>query len=139
MLFGSTSRSFGTISIFPSVPITTYRIMHILRKVVQGADAGYKAQHYRVRDFQGVHSKGNAEKYCNGKSLTSLISLTRFRSPAATLSKFNLSEEFVDQPFELVGVVLERKAPAYCCTHQRLDDGPIVEHDVADSLVEERV
>ena len=60
-------------------------------------------------------------------------------SPAATLSKFNLSKEFVDQPFELVGVVLERKAPAYCYTHQRLDDGPIVEHDVADSLVEERV
>src|SRR6516165_11039588 len=35
MLFGSTSRRFGTISIFPSIPIATYRIMHILRKVVQ--------------------------------------------------------------------------------------------------------
>ena len=40
MLFGSTSRRFGTISTFPSIPIATYRIMHLLRKVVQGADAG---------------------------------------------------------------------------------------------------
>ena len=35
MLFGSTSRRFGTISIFPSIPIATYRIMLLLRKVVQ--------------------------------------------------------------------------------------------------------
>src|SRR6516165_9408761 len=35
MLFGSTSRSFGTVSIFPSIPIATYRITHFLRKVVQ--------------------------------------------------------------------------------------------------------
>src|SRR5215472_8043517 len=132
MLVGSTSRRFGTISIFPSIPIATYRIMHLLRKVVQAQMPG-------IRRSIIASATSNAEKYCNGKSLTSLISLTRFRSPAATLSKFNLSEEFVDQPFELAGVVLERKAPAYCCTHQRLDDGPIVEHDVADSLVEERV
>src|SRR6516225_240615 len=35
MLFGSTSRRFGTISIFASIPMATYRIMHVLRKVVQ--------------------------------------------------------------------------------------------------------
>src|SRR5262252_6254072 len=35
MLFGSTSRRFGTISIFPSIPIATYRTMRLLRKVVQ--------------------------------------------------------------------------------------------------------
>src|SRR5262249_14947430 len=40
MLFGSTSRRFGTISIFPSTPIATYRIMLILGKVVQDANAG---------------------------------------------------------------------------------------------------
>src|SRR6516225_9942934 len=37
MLFGSTSRRFGPISIFPSIPIAIYRIIHILGKVVQGA------------------------------------------------------------------------------------------------------
>src|SRR6516165_5022305 len=35
MWFGATSRRFGTISIFPSIPIATYRIMLLLRKVVQ--------------------------------------------------------------------------------------------------------
>jgi hypothetical protein len=35
MLFGSTSRRFDTISIFPSIPIATYLI-----KVVQEANAG---------------------------------------------------------------------------------------------------
>src|SRR6516165_5802565 len=36
MLFGSTSRRFGTISIFPSIPIATYRIMRFFGKSSPG-------------------------------------------------------------------------------------------------------
>jgi hypothetical protein len=40
MLFGSTTRRFGTISIFPSIPMATYRIMHALSSESRtGADA----------------------------------------------------------------------------------------------------
>src|SRR5262252_4864414 len=51
MLFGSTSRRFGTISIFPSIPIATYRIMHILRKVVRAQMPGESA----CRNRRGRH------------------------------------------------------------------------------------